>query len=203
MIFYKKFVKIAKHDSNGFLFESYATNKYWPYNFGKFFKKNTIYEEKHTCSLKINHGLFIDVFPMDKTTKHLYKIQGKLSRFWQDVRWTKEKIRADFFKPKHKKLLRLFSFFPFWLINFNAEFSMRFLNWLPLGNVSKLCHPGKGKEPHNKSFYKVTVNHNFCNYSFPIPSDFRKWLEIRYKNPFELPPRDQQKPSHFGGKIVL
>ena len=200
---YKKFLRAWSKEHTKCTFESFKTNKYWPYNFGKFFKDGTIYEEKHTSKLNINHGLFIDVFPLDKTNMFFYNFQSKLSRFWQDVRWTKEKISADFFQPKHKKLLKFFSILPFWLINLNADISIRFLNIFPLKKVAKLCHPGKGKEPHSKSFYKKTIKHDFCDYAFPIPAEYMDWLKIRYKNPLELPPEKDRHPNHFGGRIEL
>ena len=202
---YQKLIRYIKKNSQiEYEFCSTSSCKIWPYNFGKFIKNNTIYEETFLKNLPINHGLWIDVFPMDNTFKCTYKIQSKLSRFWQDVRWTKNGIsECNCFKPKHKKLLRMLSHLPFWFINLNSELSIRLFNFLPCRNVCKLCHPGKGKVPHAKYYYNNIIEHSFCGKMFYIPKDYNNWLNIRYKNPMELPKKEDRVPSHFGGIIKL
>lgn len=202
---YKRFLRVCKkNNKSAFSMESTKSCRIWPYNFGKFMKNNTIYEERFLSKLPINHGLWIDVFPMDNTFRFIYRFQAKLSRFWQDVRWTKNKIdNCDFFNPRHKRILKIFSKLPFWFINLCAEVSIRFLNIIPTKNVCKLCHPGKGKTPHKKSYYKDTVKHIFSNYEFSVPKHYMEWLELRYNHPMELPDKDMRRPLHFGGRIKL
>ena len=63
---YDKFVKIASCKfSNEFVFCTTETENKYPYNFGKVRARNTIFKEEFTADLDINHGIWIDVIPMD------------------------------------------------------------------------------------------------------------------------------------------
>ncbi len=88
---YKKFIKACKKDldSSKFTFESTKTSKFYSYNFGKLKLNNTVFEEKGSELVKEHKGLYIDIFPLDKTGKYVYKLQFKMSYFWQSVRWKK------------------------------------------------------------------------------------------------------------------
>lgn len=204
---YKKFIKLwnKKHDP-GYEFYSTKTCKIWPFNFGKVKKNNTIYSEDYLGNLPIHQGIWVDVFPLDKTCKPFFKVQCTLSRIWQGVRWTKSGIKeCDCFRPRHIKILKLLSFLPYWFINLNQEISIRFLNILPLKNVSKLCHPGKGKVPHSKKYYEDIIECDFENHRFFIPKEYSVWLNERYSNPMKLPNENDRRPSHTGSnkKIIL
>ena len=65
---YDRFVEIANSElPERFRLECYENTRDYPYNFGKVRDVNTIFKEKFTASLNINHGVYIDVFPMDYT----------------------------------------------------------------------------------------------------------------------------------------
>lgn len=202
---YKKFCKVCKKELNSnFTLESTKTNPRYPYNFAKLKKNGTIYQESFLNNIPIHNGLWVDIFPLDNTNNAFFKLQCKLSRFWQDVRWTKNKIPdCDCFHPRHKRVLKLFSILPFKLINFNQEISIRFLNLFRTKNVSKLCHPGKGKTPHSRKFYANIIDYRFEDSFFYVPNDYDEWLRIRYKDYKSLPKIEDRHPTHSGGKIKL
>ena len=71
---YDKFVKIANSEfPERFRFECYENTRDYPYNFGKIRAVNTLFKEKFTASLNINHGVYIDVFPVDYVRASDYK----------------------------------------------------------------------------------------------------------------------------------
>lgn len=193
---YKKFIRACKKDLNHDLFtlETTKTSKYYSYNFGKLKMNNTIYEEKGSSKVKEHKGLFLDIFPLDNTSKITYKIQYKLAYFWQTIRWNK--IGREF-STSHKKINSFFGkILPLKLVNFNAEFALRFCNIFPTKNVCKLCHYGKGKKPHSRQFYTNIIEHTFEGEKFFVPKDYETWLNMRYGDWKKLPPIEQQKPGH-------
>ena len=70
------------------------------------------------------------------------------------------------------------------------------LNWIKTKNVCKICHFGKGKEPHSRKFYEDIIDVPFEECSFYIPREYEKWLDKRYGNWKELPPVEAQIPEH-------
>lgn len=200
---YNKFCKVCKKELNeGFYLETKAVNKKYPYSFAKLRLNGTIYKESFLNDLKIHPGIWIDIFPIDKTTKSAFGIQCKFSLMWRSIRWHKTKeITCD---SKHEKLFNFMSaIFPYWFININEELSIRLLNIFPIKTVSKLCHPGPGKKIEKISFYDCLVDHLFWGHNFLVPKDYNLWLKQRYKNPFELPKESNRVPSHSGGEVKL
>ena len=63
---YNKFLEIAQNElpENIFL-QTYETDSEYPMNFAKLRNGNTTFIEKSTSKLKINHGIWIDIFPLD------------------------------------------------------------------------------------------------------------------------------------------
>lgn len=49
----------------GFFLQNYKTQKGWPHIFSKLRNSNTTYIEKDFAYMDINHGVFIDIFPLD------------------------------------------------------------------------------------------------------------------------------------------
>lgn len=200
---YNKFCKVCKKELGAdFYLETKGVNKKYPYAFAKLRLNGTVYKETFLNNLNVHPGIWIDIFPIDKTSKLTFKIQSKLSLIWRSIRWHKTKeIICD---SKHRQLLNFLAFiFPYWFININEELCIRLLNIFPIKTVSKLCHPGPGKKIEDISFYKYVVKHLFWGHSFFVPIDYNLWLEQRYKNPFKLPQVSKRVPSHSGGEVKL
>lgn len=200
---YNKFCKVCKTElGNDFVFETTKTNKYYSYNFGKLKKQGTIYEETFLGDIPINKGVWLDIFPLDNTNGLFFKFQWKLSRFWQGVRWTKEKVAfCECFQPRHTTILKIFSLLPFGLINFFQECSIRFLNLFKTKSVAKLCHPGT--KYHSRNYYTNITEINFEGHYFFLPKEYDKWLTMRYGEYLKLPKQENRRPMHAGGKVKL
>lgn len=200
---YKRFIRACKKDLNHDLFvmETTKSCKSYSFNFGKLKLKNTIWVEYCSENVKEHKGLYIDIFPLDNTCKWSIKLQHKLSYFWEVVRW--KKIGREF-KTKHPKIVNFMSkILPLKLVNFNAELAMRMFNIFPTRNVCKICHYGKGKEPHSRKYYTDTIKHKFEDCEFFIPREYETWLTRRYGDWKKLPPLEHQKPGHSILRIEL
>lgn len=63
---YEKFSKCAKEILPTHLFfQTFQTDSEYPTSFGKIRNSNTTYIEKSSKNLNINHGIYMDVFPID------------------------------------------------------------------------------------------------------------------------------------------
>ena len=63
---YERFSKICKDQLPSHLFfQTFETDPEYPNTFGKIRNSNTTYVETSVKDLKINHGVYIDVFPLD------------------------------------------------------------------------------------------------------------------------------------------
>jgi len=197
---YRKFIKACETqlDKSKFAFECIENSQNYEYNFGKLKLLNSIAIEPQGKNVKSIKGLWVDVLPLDKTTNLSYPLQQKISSMWQYVRWKKigylGKSKFDKFVTMLSKITSVKC------ANFNANFAMRMINWLPCRSVSKICQPGLRKGPQSTSVNLDVIEKEFIfqniKYKLPIPVDYEKWLEMRYGDWRKLPPVELQKPSH-------
>lgn len=77
---YKKFLKYLKKDlPDNLCIQNRKHDRNFINNFTKLRDKNSHINELHPMTLRYNnHGLFIDIFPMQKTWKPLFKFAGKI-----------------------------------------------------------------------------------------------------------------------------
>lgn len=197
---YQKFIKVCKKelDKEKFVLETPKLNKNYPYSFGKLKLKNTFYREAAFEDLKICHGIYIDIFPMDNTFKKTYRMQWRFAEFFKYVRWKKLKHTT-----KNNWSIKLFSIFPMCFINFCAEISMRFYNGIKTKYVYKLCHPGKHKPLFLRSYYENIIDIDFENQKLMALKDYKQWLSERFGDYMTLPPIEKRKPSHIVNKVKL
>ena len=200
---YNKFCKVCKKELDSrFFLETKKVNKKYPYAFAKLRLNGTIYKENFLNNLDVHNGIWIDIFPIDKTSKLTFRLQTKLSLIWRSIRWKKTKEISC--TSKHDRLFKFISLItPYWLINSCEDFSIRFLNIFPLKKVSKLCHPGPGKSVESIDYYKKLTTHKFWGNDFFVPLNYDEWLRQRYKNPYVLPNEEKRMPAHSGGQVKL
>lgn len=198
---YDKFIKIANKELGPlYRFECMENTKEYPYNFGKVRAVNTLYVEKFTEKLNINHGIYIDVFPMDyvdyNNKKHLKYVQKMIGRF-------------TMLKYSKLGLCKGLKYLPFKIlpIKFYNKLLNRFMKYYINGKtkemVQKLCHFGKNKPPISISLFSNTIKVKFDEYEFFIPKDYNDFLTGRYGDYMKLPPEEKQKPCHEIGEISL
>lgn len=70
---YSQFFKIAKSElPSNLFFQTFDTDPEYPNMFGKIRNCNTTYIESSVKNFNINHGVYIDVFPLDMTPNMLF-----------------------------------------------------------------------------------------------------------------------------------
>lgn len=197
---YERFMTIANRElGDSYRFECLENTKEYPYNFGKVRAIKTLYAEEFTSKLRINHGIYIDVFPMDyvepQDEKNLIKIQKMIAHITQ-IRYAK------------LGLCKGLKYIPFMVLplSFYNYMISKFMKHYLKGNckfVQKLCHFGKNKPPIGISMFTDTIDVPFEEYKFLVPNAYNEFLSGRYGDYMTLPPKDKQKPCHKIGEIRI
>ena len=84
---YEVFVEMAQELlPNSYFLQNYRTDPAFPQIFSKVRDSNTTYIEKSAAKLSINHGVYIDVFPLDGYPKTPFEIRRLELHYGRDRR---------------------------------------------------------------------------------------------------------------------
>ena len=172
--------------------------------FAKIRNSNTTFMQKSDMKFNINHGVFIDIIPLDfcpDDEKEYQKILQKKKRYdfrinsYLDYGTTKNintKIKIyiykilypslKFLKKKREKLYKS--------ISHGNKFTV-FCFSKPWLNTAPVEWFGEGVEVE---FEGVKVK---------APKEYDKWLRLIYGDYMKLPPAEQQIPHHYTGIVDL
>lgn len=198
---YEKFIEIANDKlKKEYKIECTENTREYPFDFGKVRAVNTIYREPDTAKLNINHGIYIDVFPMDyvdlSNIKKLERIRRKVS-IYKMLRVMKLGVATP--ESKHK----LFMLLPLKFINYRIKKCMKYNFKRKGAKLQKLCHYGPNKPPIDISIFNETLRVPFEDKVFTIPKDYDSFLKGRYGDYMTLPPEEQRQASHYIKEIKL
>lgn len=90
---YERFLDIApKELSPGYFLQWVGTDRHTPYYFAKVRKDNTLFIEDSVKNIDMHHGIFVDIFPLDKVPDNpwLQHIQRKTANFFNECLVAKE-----------------------------------------------------------------------------------------------------------------
>lgn len=194
---YKKFIEATRKElSKDYVFECIENNKNYPYNFGKIRDINTVFKEELTAELDINHGVWIDVFPMDYVDTNSLKLKIKLIGKLNALRFAKLGIISGY-KYFIVKLI------PLDLINWLSSRIMESHLTRKTSSLFMLSMPSPGQIPRNISLFTDVEYIRFEDTKFPIPKDFNMYLTSSYGDYMQYPPLDKQRPGHAIKEIYL
>ncbi|HAZ18601.1 MAG TPA: hypothetical protein DCY75_00320, partial [Clostridiales bacterium] len=136
---YNKFKRVVKkYLSKEYYAEDYFANINNPLSILKIKLNGTRYVEAIFSHLNIHQGVYVDVFPLDKVWKPVFKLQTALLIKLQSVRNYKLLPRGKKNGGWGKRIL--YGWMPLRLCRALTEGIMRFLNLFPLHTVNQLCH---------------------------------------------------------------
>lgn len=199
---YEKFLEIAPNYLPDWIFiQNYRTEKDYPQIGTKLRNNNTTYLEKDFKKLKINQGIFIDIFPLDGYPKN----KAEIKKFERKKRYLYRRRFTKLYSPVHKDvpltvysiLYKLFGLFSntqkacyeydclvrsFSLSN--SEFWCNFAN-----SMSK-------KEYSPQSYYGEGVEMSFEGLRVIVPQDYDSYLTLKYGDYKKDLPEDKKRPTH-------
>lgn len=162
---------------------------------------NTTFINGHSQDLDINHGLMIDVIPLDMVA------EGKFSRIMQMVN---SMIYCCFnFQrlPEHKGRLTYYG--TKLALGVIRSFRMRYRIWkaaenrmIALGRSGNhlVASFGEGatimRQRFPKEWFEDPVYLTFEGYRMPVPADYDRWLTVSYGEYMQLPPPEERVFRH-------
>lgn len=199
---YIKFKEICKTElGKKFFYQSNDTDPEYYYLFDKIRLNDTIFKESFVSKYNIHHGVYIDIFPVDKIANkglrrkwqyckfHFYRT-GLMSKYLMlGAREGKKKYAAA--------LLRCLYFaFPLsYLYRKCHEIAMS-CNHDNCKDVINFFSPYRLREVFDYSVYTRHVEHTFEEKSFSILKDYDLYLKQIYGRYMELPPENKRNTRH-------
>ena len=196
---YEKFLICAqKYLPNYYFLQNFKTEKNAPFSFIKIRDSRTIYKEEATKNLKINHGIWIDIFPLDYCPKH---------HFLFDICNTFLKLRIrciyDIKISLLEKVLRIISYIicPFWKMAIFLEDKLWKFYKTDTGLLANFYGCRNNIMPTN--WYGKGIYVTFEHLKVKAPYEYNKYLTQLYGDYMELPPVKKRKPIHNIVEIKL
>lgn len=204
---YEKFIKLWKESNN----QDYYLQEEGPHtlsdiNHAKIRKNHTLLATDNEMKESGHHGIWIDVFAMDKIPNDK-KLRKKLL-FWAKIRlvYTRNypltrngkileiisKIMLAVPKPV-KRLLR----------NYSEEYVVKYKELDKNYNIICLAAPALLKEFYPENIMDYFIDMNYLEHKFKVVADYDKMLTIRYGNYMKYPPIEKQVCTHNPTYIQL
>ena len=202
---YEQFVSVAKKELNyPYFLQDYSTDKDYRLDYAKIRNSDTTYIEYTAQNLLMNHGIYIDVFPIDGYPDNIISLfflnmHKKVAKCytWKDfLTNTSEKKSV---KKRVKEFITKVIYFkkPTCYAIKNLEKHYKRFKYEDYNNV--VCHGGAwGKrEICPKAHYGKGVNVEFEGLFLTAPELLDEYLKHKYDDYMEWPPIEEQKPHHY------
>ena len=184
----------------------------YPFNFAKLRDKNTTFIETSVSDLKINHGIYIDIFPLDGLPSNRIKsdwerIKSKLL-FWRisDVFLPPE--RDDRIKKLAKKIVVKLSLILTGLHSVQETVKVRGrqikkYSFQNSNIITNYCGAWGKKEIFPKEWLGNGVCSEFEGLTVIVPERYDLYLEQLYGDYMKYPPLEKQVSHHYCKVIDL
>ena len=188
---YEKFLVVASKIKNGFSVHTYKNNKYHILNYCKYRMDGTIYKEKLNQHLDMNHGLFIDIFPLDEVNLDKYQSQARLISFFYKIRWYKLGYRK-----KNLLFSLIFSLLPNRLLVKIIDKIIKSQNDKGNAYLYEICNYNPKFKPIPKEWFDDLVDIEYEGILVKAVSKYQEYLNARFSDLSSLPPENERVPSH-------
>ncbi len=204
---YEIFLKMAQplFPPNYFI-QTYLSDPEYPYNFAKLRDSNTTFIETAVKDFNINHGVFIDIFPLDVYPEN--RIIQSILEFRKKL--TEIRIRDELYfkiKPNYsirsKIAIRLSRFI---YSDYKIAVLAREKIIKSCKTGSKLANHGgawKEKEIVPIAWYDKGRLVDFEGIKLRIPLKSDKWLKQVYGDYMQMPPKEKRIAHHYTEIIDL
>lgn len=179
--------------------QNYKTDPHFPHIFSKLRNSNTTFIEKSIADLNINHGVYIDVFPLDGYPESVFEIwklemvktvrKHQLASATNVPRGLKSKAHCFFYRALgyHRRTYHVAAKYEQMITRYNSESAL-------------LCNHGNwhGRLDYSPaSQYGMGAVVSFEGIDVRIPENADEYLKQKYGNYWEDPPVAQQEGHHY------
>ena len=200
---YEKFLNKVQNELPPHLFlQTHITDKNYPNNFAKIRNCNTTFIETSVQNIKMNHGVYIDIFPLDG-----YPDSHLLSRMRNliDIIISKS-ITNSLHCEKHRKktplgyLNNIISFFFFKDYRKAVKTKDKLLKKYAYKHseiIANYCGAWGIKEVMPKSYFGNGTFGEFEGIKVVLPADYDKYLTSLYGDYMTPPPLEKRVSHHY------
>ena len=201
---FDRFVEASKELPEQYIFQSTSVDKNYPNAMAKVRKKETTMKEPSMSHLNINHGVWIDVFPLDEVS-NIEKLE-KRRRIIEII------STAICYKLKVRTIKKA-----------RTKVMCALLGLLGVKNLDKLRTKVMTKENNKNGAYLTSFGSNlgckrllfkkevyfparsakFEGAEIAIPNDAEQWLTNAYGEYMELPPVEQRINKHVISELNI
>lgn len=211
---FDKFITLQKCFKDPYFIQTYKTDKNYIYNYAKVRNSNTTFIENYYACHQINHGVWIDVFPIDGMSYDLVPqnyCEKKVKSTWHQVYLMylpslKRKLRwSTLWKDIPLNLVAYLFFF----LNVGKYRNKRVdkkvtrIDYDQAKTVGIYFGTNAKKEAMPKELFLGTSIGNFEGVEVVLPKDPDKYLTLLYGDYMKVPPVDQQVGHHYDKGLSL
>ncbi|MBR3039862.1 MAG: LicD family protein [Lachnospiraceae bacterium] len=201
---YTRFLEYANGEINpGFFVQNYYTDSYYGNYFTKIRRNGTLFEQNIDKKDQSHHGIFVDVFPIDRVTDNPHERKKYQKKLMISLQMYMAKCNkgisgeVDSFKGKIKHLIRL-------ILHGVLVFASKEKLFNKLNDLCQIYNTGDSGTLMNSVVFAMTggvfdaetmfpaVKHDFEGDTILIPRDADRYLSQTYGNYMELPPVEQR-----------
>ena len=206
---YNKLLAHSNEFSDQYFFQTKETDKEYFRLYAKVRINGTVFKETAHANHRIHHGVYIDVFPIDKipNNRFLKKTQFLSFLFFEyglSAKYLNINSRVGF-KRVVSWILRIL-YFPFtksFLFSKCQKMATKF-NYLSSNFSFRLFFGGyPEKEFDPKIFLDGTFAASFCSKKYSIIHDYDTYLKIVYGDYWSLPPIEKRVSKHYISELLL
>lgn len=206
---FEKLLALKHEFKDQYFLQSVYTDKRYSYPYAKLRNSDTCFKETVFATTNMNHGIWIDIFPLDGMTRKTGATSVKsLKPYWLWFRWYFSYLANLLHKPRLDR--RFFTdilidivailFFPFGIANWNAKSIDRSVKRIPYQEAS-LVGPYLtmyfNKEAMPPSVFGDGVDAMFENMKVKVPANYDTYLKNIYHDYMKLPPTSKQVGHHY------
>lgn len=162
---------------------------------------NTTFIKTHQASLDINHGLVLDILPLDGYPNSKLKRANQI--FWALVY---SLFCAEMVPENHGKLVKAIGKVGLMLFRSSktrykiwsfAEKKMKQYKISDCDNITELCSgPFYMMKKYPKSAFDKPIYKKFEGYEMPLPCGYDTYLKTAFGEYLRLPPKEKRVPHH-------
>lgn len=200
---YEKLIRIAPQElKEDFFLESYNNVSQFPLNYAKLCLKTTkILNYAYSHLTEMNHGVFIDIFPIDNVKPKTFHLQCSLAGMLTAIRGCKLRVAKN--RGAKGVFKKLFSWLPLSWLNKGIQYFCTMNNKKQTALRYEVCNPNKKFAPLSASIYDEYTELRFRDHKFFAVKEYDYFLKTRFGENYqnELPPEELRIPSH--GQEIL
>lgn len=197
---YNRFLQAAPLELGPeYFLQSYHNVPQFPLNYAKLcYTKSRIYDYEYSHIENMNHGIFMDIFPIDHVYPEKLKKQLHVIGLLTGARKTKVGLPLDGSPWWKKVCYRVVACLPIHLLNRLMDMACTYYNNHSTGYCYKVCNSNKRFRPLPECVYINLTKIPFRGYAFMAVDKYDVFLKSRFGEDYmrNLPEEEKRRPSH-------